>query len=267
MTEAGGVMAAIVRRDARVFYSYRLRSVGQLIGATFTLTLFYEISRLVSTRRFATPQAYFDFAAVGLAVLPVLRAGLVSAPSALRDELIAGTFEHSALSPFGPVAYLLCTLVFPFVVGMASGAITLSLAAVLFHLHVAWATAALAVPLALLGALALAPFATLLLAGTVIVKQLTTGAGWIVAAFSLLGGAYFPVALLPGWIRWASGAQPLTPALDLLRHVLVHASAGGSAPGQLARLAVFAAVGLPLGAAALHWACAFTRRRGTLLEY
>ncbi len=38
---------------------------------------------------------------------------------------------------------------------------------------------------------------------------------------SLVAGLYFPVALLPQWIRWASDVQPLAPATELLRWALV----------------------------------------------
>ena len=38
---------------------------------------------------------------------------------------------------------------------------------------------------------------------------------------SLVAGVFFPVALLPNWIEWTSEVQPLTPSLDLLRHLIV----------------------------------------------
>ena len=54
-------------------------------------------------------------------------------------------------------------------------------------------------------------------AAVVVFKQTNAGATFIVTGVTLLAGVYFPVALLPGWIEWASDVQPFTPALDLLR--------------------------------------------------
>jgi ABC-type multidrug transport system permease subunit len=267
MREVVSAAGAILRRDARVYFSYRYRLVSQTLSTLLTLALFSEVARLVKSGEFATPGAYFQFAAIGLALLPMLRSVLVVGPAALREELVAGTFERLAVSAFGPVRALLSGLAFPILIGVLNGILTLVLAAAFFHLHLVWHTAALAIPVAVLGALALAPFAALMLAVTLLVKQVAAGAGLMLAAFSLVSGAYFPVSQLPGWIRWASEAQPLTPALDLLRHLLAGAPLKDPAAGSLAHLALFALVGLPLGALVLSRACGLARRLGILFEY
>lgn len=267
MTETFKAAVAIVGRDARLFYSYRFRAVITAGSTIIVLALFRELSDLVSTRHFATPAAYFDYAAVGLAVLPALRFVLTITPANLRDELIAGTFDQFGLAAFGPTNYLLCTLIFPMVTGFVFGAFTIAVAAAVFGLHLSWPSALLALPLSPLVALALAPIAAVLLAGTVLVKQVTSGSSWLVSGISLLAGTYFPVALLPGWIRWMSDLLPLTPALALLRHVLVGTPTPVPVLEELARLAAFAAAGLPIAVLATHLACAAARSRGTLLEY
>jgi ABC-2 type transport system permease protein len=256
---------AIVQRDARLFLSYRLRPLTALVTPTFSVALFYEVSRLVSDARFPAPRAYFDFAVVGLALLPLLRAGVLGPVVSLREELIAGTFDRLALSPLGAPTCLLATLVFPFALAILSGAVILLVAVALFGLRLQWSTAPLAIPLGLLDALALAPLSVVLLAAGVLVKSVSSGVGWLLTGLSLLGGVYFPVALLPNWIRWAGDAQPLTPALSLLRHVLT----GAPSPvgTELEALAAFAAVGLTLTTALLSAACRRARRQGTLFEY
>ena len=62
------------------------------------------------------------------------------------------------------------------------------------------------------------------------------------AGITLIAGFYFPVSLLPGWIQWASDVQPFTPAVDLLRHLLIGIDLEGSAWLAVARLAGFAAI-------------------------
>lgn len=267
MNDLVRVTVAMVKRDMRLFWSYRLRLALELVGTIFAVALFYELSRLVSGRRFANPVAYFDFAAVGLAFTPMLRTGVIAPAAALRDELLAGTLERLALSPLGAARCLLATLVFPFAVALVTGLVILLVTSAFFGMHVTWPATALAVPLGVLSALALAPFAALLLAATVLVKQVGAGSGYLLAPLSLLGGVYFPVALLPPWIRWGSDVQPITPSLALLRHVLIGTPAGAPFALELAKLVAFIVVGLPLGAGALQWACAEVRRRGTLLEY
>jgi ABC-type multidrug transport system permease subunit len=87
------------------------------------------------------------------------------------------------------------------------------------------------------------------------------------AVLGLLGGIYFPIRLFPAWIHWASDVQPLTPAVDLLRHELV-GSASLQAPWiELLKLTGFAVVLMPIAAAVLWQAVKISRRRGTLMEY
>src|SRR5262245_13130673 len=204
-------LVAIVVRDARVFWSYRLRPVQELVGTVFTVALFYELARLVSDRQFPSSSAYFEFAAVGLAIMPMLRFGLIRPVTALREELLAGTFERVARSPLGPTAGLMATLVFAFATGMLAGLLILVVAALFFGLEIVWPSCLLAVPLAVLTAVAIAPLATLLLAAGVLFKQVAAGSGWIIAGLALVGGVYFPTTLLPASIQWTSDIQPVTP--------------------------------------------------------
>jgi ABC-type polysaccharide/polyol phosphate export permease len=89
----------------------------------------------------------------------------------------------------------------------------------------------------------------------------------VVTAVTFLSGVYFPVALLPGWIAWAAEVQPFTPALDLLRNVLVGTALREPAEVALAKLLIFPALGLPLAIAALRAAVRRGRRGGTIIEY
>jgi ABC-type multidrug transport system permease subunit len=85
---------------------------------------------------------------------------------------------------------------------------------------------------------------------------------------TLLAGVYFPVTLLPGWVQWAAEVQPFTPAVDLLRHLLIGVPLrSGAAWLDLAKLVAFPAVLLPLTLAALGGAVRRGRRQGTVTEY
>ena len=263
----GSAAMGIVRRDLAVFASYRLRFVSQVASTLFTLLLLYYVSRLVRVEMFPSPGDYFAFATVGIVIFGVLTSTLVAAPGALLQELVAGTFERVLVSPFGGVAGTLSMLVFPFVYAMAHGIVTLLLAIVLFGLPVEWPSAVLAVPVALLGVLAFLPFAILIAAAVIVFKQAMGAGAFLIAGISVVAGLYFPVALLPDWIEWASEVQPFTPAVDLLRHLLVGTPLEGSGWTEVAKLAVFAAALIPVSVWVLHRALRMGRRRATVTEY
>ncbi len=267
MTTQIDAALAMLRRDTTLFVSYRLRFFTQVLGTFFSMTLFYYVSRLVRVEQFPSPDAYYAYVVVGLIILQVLNSTLASPPGAVRSELLSGTFERILLSPFGPLPGLVSLLIFPCLLALMIGAVMVAFAALVFGLDLQWTTAWLAFPLGILGAMAFAPFGMLLLAVVLVSKQAPTGTTWIVAAISLIAGLYFPVTLLPDWIEWASEVQPFTPAVELLRNVLVGTPMSDPLWLALAKLVGFSTVLWPGAIWVANRAIAAGQRRGTIIEY
>jgi ABC-2 type transport system permease protein len=257
----------VVRRDFIVYVSYRTRLFSQILSGFLSLALFYYISRLVTVQSFGSPDAYFAFVVAGLVILRVILASFTAASAGVRQELVAGTFERTVVSPFGPVAGIASLLVFPFLLAGVLGATMLLIAALVFGVSLEWATLPLALPLGVLAALAFAPFALLVAASAVLFKQTVGASGFILTGISLVAGFYFPVALLPEWIRWVSEVQPFTPAVELLRHVAVGTPLEDPAWLSVGKLAGFAVALLPPSVWVLKKAIAVGQRRATIIEY
>lgn len=258
---------AVMRRDLRMLLAYRFQLVSLMVGTFLTLTVFYYVSRLVRVGAFASPDDYYAYVVVGMVILQMLNSLMVGPPTLMRQELVAGTFERIVLSPFGPVAGIPSMLLFPSVLAVATGTLTMLFGVAVFGVHLQLPSAALAIPTAFLDALAFAPFGVMLMALVLVVKQAATGASFILAGISLIAGFYFPIALLPGWIRWASDIQPFTPAVDLMRHLLLGSPLRESVWLELGKLLGFSVAMLPLSLGLLSLALRFTRRRGTIIEY
>jgi ABC-2 type transport system permease protein len=262
-----GAAAAIAKRDFLLFASYRSRVLTTLLTSVVSLTLFYYVSRLVHSSRVGSPDEYYAFVVVGLIIFAVLTSTLSMPVATLRAELQAGTFERMVVSPFGPVRSIASLLIFPLGVALVVGIFSLVFAGLVFGLQLRWSTAPLALPVALLGAAAFAPFGLVMTAAVVVFKQTNAGATFVIAGITLLAGVYFPVDLLPHWISWASDVQPFTPAVDLLRHLLVGTHLRDSVRLEVLKLIGFAAVTLPISILVLRVAVRASRRRGTLIEY
>jgi len=258
---------AVIRRDAMLYLSYRLRLIAQGAAIFFTTVLFYYVSRLVRVEPFTTPDAYFAYVLVGLVILELLTATLSTTPTSLRTELLAGTFERMAVAPLGPRAAIVAMTIFPALLSLAVGTVTLALALVLFDLDLRWTTAPLALPAALLALYAFLPFALAVASLILLVKQASSATVFLVTGLSLTSGAFFPVELLPGWVSWVSDVQPLTPALELLRHLLLGIAVETSPGAAVLKLVAFGSVLLPLSYLLLGEVVATCRRRGTLTEY
>lgn len=260
-----GAALAVVHRDMTTFFSYRTLFLTQLFGSIFSLTIFYYVAQLVQIETFPTPESYFGFVVVGLVIGLVLQSAL-SGPTLLRQELVAGTFERMLVSPLGPVGGVLSMMIFPLLYSIAQAAATFVIAATAFGLSVEFPGAFLAVPVAIGGALAFASMAMFFVAIVMVFKQ-GLGMSWVTAGITLVSGVYFPIALLPGWLRWASDVQPFTATVELTRHLLIDTPLTGSVLGTLVTLVAFISVLAPLGCLALTWAVQISRRRGTIIEY
>jgi ABC-2 type transport system permease protein len=259
-------MWGIMRRDAILFVSYRTQLISQFLSPLFSITVFYYISRLLTTKSIHSPGGYFGFVIIGLVIVQILTISLGVMPVTVRQELISGTIERFLVSAHGPVNGILGTMLFPLVNAFVSGILMLMLATLIFGLPLA-TTAVLAIPVSLLGTLAFMPFALFLVALVMAFKQASSATQFIVSGVAIVGGLYFPVSLLPGWIRWMSDVQPFTPATDLLRHLLVNTPLAHPAGVELLKLVAFSIVLLPAGFALLRVAIRYGQRTGTIAEY
>jgi ABC-2 type transport system permease protein len=257
----------VVRRDVLVFLTYRMRLVSQILSIFLSLALFYYISRLVTVESFGTPDDYFAFVVVGLVIVRVMASSFFAASVGIRQELVAGTFERTVVSAFGPVAGIASLLIFPFLLALVIGAAMLLLATLAFGVQLEWETLPLSLPVGCLAALAFAPFALVLAAAALLFKQVAAGSSFVLTGLSLVAGFYFPVSLLPGWIRWMSEVQPFTPAVELLRYLIVGTPLQDPAVLSVAKLAGFTAVLLPLSFWVLRKAIQVGRSRATIIEY
>jgi len=264
--DSGLAFLAVVRRDLQVFVTYRTRVVSQILTSVFSLTLFYYVSRLVHVSGFATPDAYFGFVVVGIALISVLYA-CFSISEVVRTELVAGTFERLLLSPFGGVRGVVATALWPSAYALVMAAVTLGVGCLLFGLQLHWATVPLAIPALALALLAFLPFGLFFSAIAIATKQGNLGASWMIALISIVGGLYFPIALLPGWAQLAAEAQPFTPATEMLRHLLVDSPMATPMGVALIKIAGFAYLLIPTSIFVLHHAIRYGQRRGTIIEY
>jgi ABC-2 type transport system permease protein len=257
----------VVRRDLLVFLTYRGRVVTQVLSGLLALTLFYYVSRLVTVSTFESQDAYFAFVMVGILIIRTLASTFTAASAGIRQQLVSGTFERTVVSPFGPVAGIASSLIFPFLVASALSTLMLLLAAAIFGIPLEWETAPLAVPLGILAALCFAPFALMLAASALLFKGTAAGAGFILTGISLIAGFYFPISVLPDWISWMSNVQPFTPAVELLRNVLVGTPLEDPALLSVLKMVGFAVVLMPVSFWVLKKAILIGRRRATIIEY
>lgn len=261
----GAALLGTMKRDAAIFVSYRMRVPSQIASALLSLTTFFYLSKLVKPGVIGPRGEYFAFVLVGIVTTLVLTSALGTAQN-IRIELMAGNFERIVISPLGPVWGIICVIAFPIAYATGLAGFMLVLAVLLYGVPLHAANILPALGVGVLGALSLACIGLLFVSALVAFKS-ALGSTWVIAGVSLFGGAYFPLRLLPSWIRWISDVQPFTPTVDLLRHLLIGIRPMNPVWLEVLKLVGFTAVLMPISAIILWRSVQLSRRRGTMLEF
>lgn len=247
--------------------AYPLSAVFRYSAVLLPVVIQFFVARLV-TPQHSVGGDYFTFAVIGLAMSAAMQRSLNQFGTRLQNVQNQGTMETLLMEP---VPWTLVPV-----------------AMSIWHLIAAVVSAVMALGLgALLGA-DLDPTRLLLFA---LVLVLSVGAGAAIGiasgavllltkrssplltiyglAASMLGGAVFPVSLLPDWLEWCSRLIPHAYAIDAARETLMStaptASRGLSA--SLTGLIVLNVVLLPVAIAIFNRALSVARRRGELGAY
>ncbi|HZZ38235.1 MAG TPA: ABC transporter permease, partial [Acidobacteriaceae bacterium] len=91
---------------------------------------------------------------------------------------------------------------------------------------------------------------------------------WILGGMgSILGGAYFPIDVMPGWMQKISYVIPIRYSLDALRSTMLRGASLVSVARPLETLLAMAVILLPASAALFTAAVRKGRKEGTLMQY
>jgi ABC-2 type transport system permease protein len=261
------IVAAIVLRDYAVTRSYRYALVFDFLLAVVDLCVYYYISKALpgaTTEDLDGAPSYFAFVTVGLAVTVVISSASAQLAQRVREEQLTGTLEALVTQPVkaSELAFGLGGL--PFLLALVRAAIYLTVATALLGVSFAGAdwvgftVVMMATGAALLG-LGIALGAVVL-----VIKRATVVVTLASFALGLLGGAFFPVSVLPDWLQPIAAIVPTRFAFDGLRAALF---TGGGWEDDAAALAAIAVVALPVALWLFRRALDHCRRTGSLVQY
>ncbi|HAM03119.1 MAG TPA: hypothetical protein DCQ30_12975 [Acidimicrobiaceae bacterium] len=261
------VAGAFLRRDTAIALSYRMPFVIGLVQSFLSLGFLLFLGRLVGPRlsSSATGGSYFDFAVVGSTLLVMVSTTLVSMAQRLRTDQSTGTLEVLFTMPCRPSLTVLASSTYQVLYSALTGLVTLAIATGLglrFHLSALGAVVAL---VSFLLALVLFVAAGVVLAAYVLVfKRGETLTSLVMTGISVIGGVYYPVALLPHALRTVADILPFTWVVSMLRQSLLY----GQVPaGRLLQLVACDAVAVPVALALFTASLRHAQRRGTLGQY
>jgi ABC-2 type transport system permease protein len=262
---------AFLRRDFLTMLSYRAAFVGDLLAIAVQALTFGFIAKLVDPTALPTyngvKAGYFEFVMIGVVIATVSGLLLQKVSMAIRQEQMIGTLEALLVTPthpttvqagsaafdllFVPVRMVVLLLVVALTLGLdfRADGILPSLVLLLCFVPFVWG----------LGLIAAGVVVTFRRGGGVI--------GVAMATLGLVSGAFFPLALLPGWVQAVAEGNPVAIAIEGIRETLI-GGAGWEGVGTSALVLMpMSAVAVLAGVAAFRAALRREYRNGTLGMY
>jgi ABC-2 type transport system permease protein len=258
---------ALVRRDWQVRRSYRAAFVMDFVVAIMDLVVYYFIAKTftgATTASLQSAPSYFAFALVGIAVTLVINSTTVGLALRVREEQLTGTLEALAAQPLSPTQLAVGMCGFPMLFATARVVVYLLLGGIFLGVdfsHASWVGFVLMI--ATMG-FALSSIGVMSGAVVMVIKRGETFTGLVIFTLGLIGGAFFPISVLPDWLEAIGKVVPTRFAFDGLREALY---TGGGWETDALVLFGYGLVLFPASTWLFSRALTFARRRGSLTQY
>jgi ABC-2 type transport system permease protein len=256
---------AFLKRDFFTDLSYKLSFALQVVDVLVGVGAFYFLARMIGRTAFHGYEP-FAFILVGVAVNGYMTTMLVCYANSIRGGQPLGTLKMVLATPTSPASFVLFSSVYPMIRALFDALLYL-LGGYVLGLSLAKANIPVALLIFLLSECAFSSIGIFSATFTLVSKRgdpllwLFGGLSW------LLGGVYYPVEVLPRFLRAAAQLLPITHALVAMRAALLEHASAGALSGQIAILAAFGLVGLPLSLLAFHLGVRWTKITGTLSHF
>jgi ABC-2 type transport system permease protein len=245
--------------------------IGDIVALLLQALLFSFIAKLVDTSLMPTygghHAGYLEFATIGIAVGAFSQLGLTRAAMAIRNEQLVGTLDPMLATPTAVETIQVGSVMFDLVYVPLRTGLFMAIMLAVYGLQY---DASGVVP-SLLMLLLLVPsvwgLGILAAAAVMTFRRGNGSVGLAGMLLALASGAYFPLALLPGWLQAIATATPMAIALERMRDSLLGGSGWGGIGPAAAALVLWALVSLALGLLAFRVALRRERGRGTLGLY
>lgn len=262
---------AFVKRDLIVESSYKFAFVFELLTSIFPMLSFYFIGKLVdgpnNTSLTKYGGQYFPFAMVGIAFTQYFMLALRTFAGNIRRSQWAGCLEAMLSTQTRAQTVIILSSVYSFLMKTIHVAIVFAIGGLILDVDYSNSNIFSAI---LTLVLTILTFSALGIFSAAIITVLKKGdpIEWIFGSIcSLLGGALFPVTILPPWMQKIAAVLPITHSLDAMRLAVLK---GHSIPmlwRQLLTLGGMSIVLLPLSVWSFSRAVDKGRRDGTLMHY
>ncbi len=260
-----------MRKDFIVESSYKLAFIIALLNYVLPIMSLFFIGKAVAGNRIRGIERYgtdyFSFALVGTAFSSYFQLAVSTFSGSIKRAQMAGCLEAILSSQTSPRSMVVMSSYYSFISAM----IQMLLMFAISHFFLGFDLSKMNLISTLVSTLlSIAIFMCLGIfsaAGTVIFKQAEPVSWLLGVATALLGGAMFPISVMPAWLRFLASIFPITWSLDALRLAMLKGYSVDRLSAQLLMLTAMTIILFPLSLLTFEWAVEKGKRDGTLMQY
>ncbi len=267
MTQTMQTFASFFIRDFKLAISYKLDFFLRIFNVIVQLLFLYCIAELIGENQHLDNYGgYLPFSIIGISVLSYFYTGFTSFTDSLRREQMMGTLEALLMTPATLYKIILGSSIWNF--AWASFiAVLYWFMAILFFDFVIVGNIILALALLFLTTLFFASLG-IISASFIMVFKRGSPIGVLAGTLSsMLGGAFFPIEVLPAWLQKISYLLPITYSLTGLRDILLLDHSFTMVMPDFIILLGFNLVFIPISLWCFKLSVRYAQREGSLLHY
>jgi len=262
---------AFISKDFVHATTYKFAFITQWLGIFFSALVFFFLSKLFGSAvlPYLKPYGgdYFSFVLIGIAFGSYLQVSLNSFSACIREAQVLGTLEALLVTQTGIPTIVISSSLYSFVVTSLRVLVYLLLGAIFFGLKIGNANY-LGGLLVLL--LTIVSFSSMGIISASFIMVLKRGdpLSWIFSSLSwLLGGVFYPVAVLPDWLQKISFLLPITYSLEGMRLALLKGYSVTQLMDCIIPLVIFLIIVLPASLWLFNYAVRRAKIDGSLIQY
>lgn len=260
-----------LRRDLKMQMSYRLSFILQFFGMLFSSSSFYFVSQLLGAgaAQYLGNYGgdYFSFVLIGIAFVGYQGVALHAFSGIVRSAQSTGTLEAMLVTPTRLSTILFSSSLWNFVFASFRILLYILLGVFVFGVDLRNANVLAGLVILCLTIVTLSGIGILSACFIMIFKRGNPIDFLFSSLSTLLGGVYYPIGVLPDWLQILARFFPLTYSLEAMRRALLAGESLADLWREIAVLAVFSILLLPLSLVAFRYAVRQAKRDGSLTQF
>lgn len=264
-------MVSFLKKDAKIFASYKLSFLMTCVGMVVSVATFYYIAKLFgkSASLYLKPYNtdYFSFALIGIALSAYLTTSLSTFANHIREAQASGVLEALLVTPSSIPEILIGMSIWDFIFTSFRIIAYLVIGIFFFGMQFNNPNILTAMLIVLLSIVCFSSIG-IMSAGFIIIFKRSEPVSWFIGSLvGLFSGVYFPIEVLPLKLQAISYVLPVTYSLRSLRHALLNGSSFEILIPDILVLAIFSIILLPLAIIIFKHTLNYVKKEGSMVYY